>query len=174
MGLECVGVPPAPLVTLAGVLWGVVPGTALVLSCGLVSALFCFLVGRRFQAGLLKRLEDKPAVNEKFTLLNEIINKGGFRAVLLLRVIPTPLPLINYLYGVTSAPLPMFMLATAIGYFPGTLAFVYSGAAGKALLVGSATKPWYAYASALALSAVAGKYVAEFLNETLEKISTSP
>jgi uncharacterized membrane protein YdjX (TVP38/TMEM64 family) len=70
-------------------------------------------------------------------------------------VIPTPVPYINYIYGLTSMKLPQYALATALGYFPGTVVFVSSGAAGKSLMAGGASgaampQPWYVYAAAAA------------------------
>lgn len=71
-------------------------------------------------------------------------------------MIPTPVPYINYIYGLTSMKLPQYTLATALGYFPGTVAFVSSGAAGKSLAGGGAagaSQPWYVYAAAAAFAA---------------------
>jgi uncharacterized membrane protein YdjX (TVP38/TMEM64 family) len=83
-------------------------------------------------------------------------SQGGFRAVFLLRVLPTPVPYINYIFGLTSLKFPEYALATVLGYLPGTIAFVSSGAVGKAIIAGAVdgvnesalrSQPWHMYAT---------------------------
>lgn len=73
----------------------------------------------------------------------------------LLRVLPTPVPYINYIFGLTSLKLPEYALATVLGYLPGTIAFVSSGAVGKAIIASAVdgvdepalrSQPWHMYA----------------------------
>lgn len=66
--------------------------------------------------------------NPKFKAMDKAIAKEGFKVILLLRLSPIfPFALSNYLYGVTSVDFLEYMVATLIGFFPGTLAYVYGG-----------------------------------------------
>lgn len=69
--------------------------------------------------------------NPKFRALDTAIAKEGFKVILLLRLSPIfPFALSNYLYGVTSVGFSEYMMGTLIGFFPGTLAYVYGGTVG--------------------------------------------
>lgn len=66
--------------------------------------------------------------NPKFNALDKAIGKEGFKVILLLRLSPIfPFALSNYFYGVTSVDFFEYMFGTLIGFFPGTLAYVYTG-----------------------------------------------
>ena len=56
--------------------------------------------------------------------------------MLALRFAPTPIPALNYFYGLTSISVRDFVLATLIGYTPGTLLCVASGVGAHAALSG--------------------------------------
>lgn len=73
-------------------------------------------------------MEGLLAENPKFRALDTAIAKEGFKVILLLRLSPIfPFALSNYLYGVTSVDFFEYMMGTLIGFFPGTLAYVYGG-----------------------------------------------
>jgi len=140
-------------------------GTALVLGSGCISAALSFQIGRTW---LRERFyKSGAAKTSQFRYINRAISRGGLKAILLLRLIPTPLPGINYLYGVTGIDFLSFMIGTAIGYLPGSLAIVYSGVAGKALLEGKLKQPWYMYVAALAAVAFFLKTAADVATEAL-------
>merc|ERR1712216_878009 len=124
---------------MGGMLFGLVRGTLLVLISGLVSASIAFIVGRKFQTVIQSWFAASPM----FTKIDTAIYNGGFKAILILRLIPTPLPGINYLYGITTVHFVPYLIGTLVGYFPGTIAIVYSGLAGKQILEGN--KPWWVY-----------------------------
>lgn len=66
--------------------------------------------------------------NPKFQALDKAIAKEGFKVILLLRLSPIfPFALSSYLYGATSVDFFEYMMGTLIGFFPGTLAYVYGG-----------------------------------------------
>lgn len=66
--------------------------------------------------------------NPKFRAVDKAIGKEGFKIILLLRLSPIfPFALSNYFYGVTSVDFFEFMGSTLLGFFPGTLAYVYGG-----------------------------------------------
>lgn len=81
----------------------------------------CFFSGRRQVEGLL---EDNP----RFMAIDKAIGKEGFKIILLLRLSPIfPFALSNYFYGVTAVGFTEYMSGTMLGFFPGTLAYVYGG-----------------------------------------------
>ena len=140
-------------------------GTALVLGSGCISAALSFQIGRTWLRERFHR--SGAAKTSQFRYINRAISRGGLKAILLLRLIPTPLPGINYLYGVTGIDFLSFMIGTAVGYLPGSLAIVYSGVAGKALLEGKLKQPWYMYVAALAAVAFFLKTAADVATEAL-------
>jgi len=170
---EILGIPAASLVVFAGAFFGVKQGVPLVLACGVLSAAICFAVGRRFRAPMLALLMRHEALQQKFMFVDKVIARGGFRALLLLRLVPTPFPLLNYVYGVTSCPAPRYLLATALGYAPGTLGLVYSGAMGKAILEGGLQQPWYVYLAAGLVLLGLLKLAADVATSTLDVIADS-
>jgi uncharacterized membrane protein YdjX (TVP38/TMEM64 family) len=96
-----------------------------------------------------KVLKDKPT----FQNLDKAISKEGFKLMLLLRLSPLfPFALSNYLYGASSINFWPYFFGTAIGFAPGTFAYVYAGRIGKALTIDSASsEPWYVYVGGLAI-----------------------
>jgi len=167
IGCELLSVPPAPLAACAGAIFGFVAGTALVLLSGLVSAAISFHVGRSLRSRFHNSMKDRRG----FIALDRIITKGGFRAVLLLRLIPTPVPAINYLYGVTGLKFNTYILATFLGYLPGTLALVYSGVFGKDLAMNGLQQPWFIYVGAAALLVAVCKLGLDMAKTTIAELS---
>lgn len=94
-----------------------------------MSPLHCDTQNRQQVEGLLDE-------NPKFRALDKAIAKEGFKVILLLRLSPIfPFALSNYLYGVTSVDFVEYMMGTLIGFFPGTLAYVYGGTVSLLLLL---------------------------------------
>jgi uncharacterized membrane protein YdjX (TVP38/TMEM64 family) len=173
IGFDLISLPPVPLAVFAGAFFGLLPGTALVLACGIISAGMSFVLGRAFREKLLAWLQERPSAKETFEVLDRIITKGGFKAMVLTRLVPLPLPFLNYLYGITDVKLPSFLAASALGYAPSTFAIVYSGAAGKELLSGGLSQPWYVYtAAALALIGF-GKLATDVTNGVFLELSAT-
>ena len=71
--MELLSVPPAPLAASAGAIYGLVPGSALVLCSGCVSAAVSFQVGRAMR----ERFRRKVGSNEQFRYINRAISRGG-------------------------------------------------------------------------------------------------
>ena len=65
--------------------------------------------------------------------MNEAVSKEGWKIVALLRLSPlVPFNLQNYFYGITDIGLLHYVPATFVGIMPGTMLYVYLGAAGTA------------------------------------------
>jgi len=65
------------------------------------------------------------------------VERGGWRAVALLRLIPImPHSVANYGLGLTALPLGAYAFGSLIGQLPLTIAYVELGAAGERLMTG--------------------------------------
>lgn len=126
---------PGALFTIAaGLIYGVVAGTAVALVGAIIGASLAFLCGRYL---VRKRVERSTQNNAKFKAIDEAIEKQGWKIIGLLRLSPLiPFNLSNYFYGVTAIRFWPYFLASSIGMIPGTLLYAYLGAAGKAELGG--------------------------------------
>ncbi len=169
----------------AGACFGVGVGTLAVVGGGSVSAAIAFWVGRLFMRERLSLWLQSSSDNaKKFKYLDRAMTKGGFRAVLLLRLIPTPVPALNYLYGITGVGFAPYMIATILGYIPGGAFAVASGAAGKQLLLMRSgrdqllallsVRSWWALLASAALAVGAVKLVLsaiEWIQESLDELS---
>jgi hypothetical protein len=75
----------------------------------------------------------------RVTPLLERIERGGWRAVALLRLIPIiPHSLANFGLGLTRLPLGAYAFGSFVGQLPLTIAYAELGAAGERLLIGGA------------------------------------
>ncbi|MEN0110688.1 MAG: TVP38/TMEM64 family protein [Planctomycetota bacterium] len=119
--------PGAPLTLGAGLVWGVLGGTALVSIASVAGATAAFLVGR----GAGRNWVDGLAARyPRFAAVDEAVGRSGWRIVLLTRLSPLfPFNALNYLYGATRVGLRDYVVASWIGMLPGTLLYVYLGAA---------------------------------------------
>jgi uncharacterized membrane protein YdjX (TVP38/TMEM64 family) len=128
---------PGSLLTLgAGLVFGVVAGSAYVFVGATLGATAAFLIGRYLVRGwVTKRL----AGNEKFQAIDEAVEESGLQIVLLTRLSPVfPFTLLNYAYGVTSVSLRDYLWG-CIGMLPGTVMYVYLGSlAGNLAAIGAA------------------------------------
>ena len=127
---------PGSLLTIAsGLIFGVGLGLAAAWSGAVLGASLAFLIARYVAR---KKIEAKAKENEKFAAIDEAIGQQGWKIIGLLRLSPLiPFSVSNYLYGVTRVGFWPYLLASAGGMLPGTLLYVYLGAAGKAGLGGA-------------------------------------
>ncbi len=118
----------------AGLVYGVIGGTAVALAGAIIGSTLAFLCGRYL---VRERVRAATKGNKKFAAIDQAIGKQGWKIVGLLRLSPLiPFNLSNYFYGVTAVSLWQYVLASAIGMLPGTLLYAYLGGAGKAGLSG--------------------------------------
>jgi len=166
---EMLAIPAIPLTASAGYLFGVVPGTCVVLVSATIAAGGAFLIGRLF---LREWVEGLISKSRKFAAIDEAISRKGFQLVLLLRLSPLlPFALSNYLYGMTKVNFAEYLLGTIIGFTPGTLGFVLTGQVGREIVgVGEGGLPWYAYAGGLAGVLAIGKVVAGIASKAIEEV----
>ncbi|MEV6055846.1 TVP38/TMEM64 family protein [Streptomyces sp. NPDC052107] len=148
--------PGAVLTASAGALFGVVTGTVTVLVGATAGAMLSF--------GLARWL-GRPAVARwagegRLARLDALVSARGFLAVLILRLIPVfPFALVNYAAGITGIRLVPYVMATAIGIVPATVA--YAGLGGT--LDDPSSPGFWAALSALVLLAAGGAWGARRL-----------
>jgi uncharacterized membrane protein YdjX (TVP38/TMEM64 family) len=136
---------PATLLTIAaGFVFGPILGVVLIVIGSNASALLAYVVGRFFGQGLLSEGKAGGIVQRYTTRLRE----HSFETVFLLRLLFAPYDLVNYLAGFLRIRWVPFIVATALGALPGTLAFTLFGASIERFDGGiPALNPWVLAAS---------------------------
>lgn len=126
--VACVLFLPGSLLTLgAGAVFGVWRGFLLVSVASTLGATVSFLLGRFLARDWIAA---RAAADPRFAAIDAAVAREGWRMVGLLRLSPLfPFNLLNYSLGVTRIGLRDFVLASWIGMMPGTLLFVWLGAA---------------------------------------------
>jgi len=147
--LDLVGVPPVALAASAGAVFGAPGGFAAVLLGGCGGATAAFLLGRWLLQARIRRFAGSSPT---FGAVEQAVAKRAFKVVFMMRLVPTPIPGLNYLLGATGVRCRTYLLATLMGYLPSTAFFVSLGVAGKEVANGGAYTltalqgyPWYVY-----------------------------
>lgn len=127
-------VPGSLLTIAAGLVFGLGLGTLVAWLGAVLGSTLAFLIARYLARS---KIEEKTKNNAKFKAIDGAIGKQGWKIIGLLRLSPLiPFNASNYFYGVTAIAFWPYVLASAAGMLPGTLLYVYLGAAGKAGLGG--------------------------------------
>jgi uncharacterized membrane protein YdjX (TVP38/TMEM64 family) len=125
-------VPRTLLAIVAGLLFGMGWGIVWAASGGVAGAVGGFLVSRYMSSGWGNL--------GRFGPLAAQVERGGWRAVAVLRLIPVmPHSVANYALGLTKLPLGSYALGSLLGQLPLTIAYVDLGVAGERLLFGGAS-----------------------------------
>jgi len=162
-------VPGALLTIGAGLVFGAVQGTALVLVSATASAAFGFLIARHLARARVERWAQK---HERFRAIDAAITEQGWKVVALLRLSPlVPFSLSNYLYGLSAVSFWPYVLASSAAMLPGTLLYVSLGAAGRAAVAGGQRRPveWVLLGAGLLATAVATFLVGRAAKRELTK-----
>ena len=171
-------VPGSALTLAAGGLFGVGLGSVYVSVGSTLGAIFAFLLGRH---SLRRFISKKIDGNEKFSAIDDAVANEGWKIVGLTRLSPAfPFTLLNYAYGLTKVSLRDYAIASWIGMMPGTVLYVYLGAAGKAAAGSEGKTPgeWALFAVGLAATAAVTIYITKVarraLNEKLDESASTP
>jgi uncharacterized membrane protein YdjX (TVP38/TMEM64 family) len=143
-------VPRTLLAIVAGMLFGVAWGIIWAELGGVAGAAAAFLIARYINSGLVELGQVA-----RFRPIIRRVERGGWRAVALLRLIPVvPHGVANYGLALTGLGLGAYAFGSLLGQLPMTIAYVGLGAAGERLLLGSAgwVEPTVIGLSALSLS----------------------
>jgi uncharacterized membrane protein YdjX (TVP38/TMEM64 family) len=132
-------VPGAPLTIAGGFLFGLLRGTAIVWLAATTAAGLAFLIARHAARGAV---EARARRDRRFTAIDQAIGERGWKIVALLRLSPAvPFSLSNYFYGLTAIRFWPYLLTSGVAMLPGTVLYVYLGAAGRAAARGLGRTP---------------------------------
>ena len=138
--IAAVALVPGSVLTLgAGVVFGIVKGTLVVIVSATLGATAAFLVGRYLARDwVASRIKG----NEKFQAIDRGVAEEGWKIVGLTRLSPVfPFNLLNYAFGITRVSLKDYVLASFFGMLPATLMYVYIGSlAGDLATLGAADR----------------------------------
>ena len=110
----------------AGLVFGLGVGLVLVWVAAMLGAAASFWLGRRLGRDGVQRLAGRHLAR-----LDALVLRHGVLAVLVARLVPVvPFTAVNYGSGLTGVGFRAYLLATAIGIVPGTVAYVAVGAYG--------------------------------------------
>jgi len=122
--LVTIALPRLPFTVSAGFLFGPVTGSGVAICATTVSAALAFLLVRAIGRDSIAARLTHPAV----AAVNRRLARRGWLAVGSLRLMgPVPFPLVNFCAGVSSIRFVPFLVATAVGVLPGTIAVVVLG-----------------------------------------------
>ena len=152
-GLALIPCPKALLTAAGGALFGLWAGAGLALAAALVGAIISFGVGRLLGREAVDRL-----IRGRLARVDALLADHGLSAVLIVRLVPlVPFTAINYASGLSGIRFRHYVLGSALGMVPGSLAYAALGAYG--------TNPWglAAAGSALVVLVVGGSWWARGL-----------
>jgi len=157
---------PASILTLgAGATFGVIKGTIVVVIGATLGATGAFIVARTIAR---KRVEAMAAKDRRFRALDKAISTEGAKIVLLVRLaVVFPFTYSNYVFGLTGVRVLPYALATFVGIIPGSIAFVYIGAAAAAATAGTVKIVVYVVGAILAL--IASAFVARIAVKAIHR-----
>jgi uncharacterized membrane protein YdjX (TVP38/TMEM64 family) len=116
-------VPGAPMTALAGVLFGPLVGTALVVVGATAGATAAFALSRWLGRARIQRF-----LGPRLTKADGWLERRGFAAMLGLRLVPlVPFSVLNYAAGLSRVPPRAYVAATALGIVPGSFAYASLG-----------------------------------------------
>lgn len=144
---------PASILTLgAGAIFGLAGGSIVVMVGATIAASLSFFLARTI---LRHRIETITARNPKFLAVDRAIAREGAKIVALVRLAAVfPFLFMNYAFGLTGIRYSRYILATIAGILPGTIAFVWLGAAGAELATQHTAKTIITIAGAVIALAV--------------------
>ncbi|MGG5260779.1 TVP38/TMEM64 family protein [Phycicoccus avicenniae] len=119
-----VPVPKNLLAGIAGALFGLAPGVALSWVAAVLSAWVTFLLARRLGSERVAALTGR-----RVERVRRVLREQGLLAVVIARLTPlVPFTVVNYGAGVSPVAGRDYLLGTAVGVLPGTVAYVAVGA----------------------------------------------
>lgn len=125
--------PRTVLAVAAGLMFGMVWGIGWAAIGSTLGAVAGFCLARSVHRGLVD-----PRRLAAFASVLDRIERGGWRAVAIVRLVPVvPHSLANYALGLTAMPLGSYAFGSLAGQLPMTIACVDLGAAGERLAVGN-------------------------------------
>jgi uncharacterized membrane protein YdjX (TVP38/TMEM64 family) len=116
-------VPGAPMTALAGVLFGPLLGTVVVVAGATLGATAAFALSRRLGRRRVQRL-----LGPRLARADGWLERRGFATMLGLRLTPlVPFSALNYAAGLSRVPVRPYVAGTALGIVPGSFAYASLG-----------------------------------------------
>ena len=120
--------PVAVLALAGGVLFGLWWGSVYTFAGAIINCTLMFFLARYVGREQVETLMKKKLSPEWQRRIQNLNSRGGFFLLVILRLIPAvPYNLINYAFGLTAMPYRTYIIGSAIGIIPGTLAFINIG-----------------------------------------------
>jgi uncharacterized membrane protein YdjX (TVP38/TMEM64 family) len=110
----------------AGALFGPVAGSLLALAGGVLGAWAGFVLVRFVNADAV-RLRETPAIGPWL----ERAERQGWRLVFIIRLVPVPHTLVNYVLGLSHISTAGYLLGSALGMAPTAIVYANLGASGR-------------------------------------------
>ena len=125
IGTTVFALPGSVLTFMAGALFGTVTGSVLVSVASTAGAGICFIIARYIAR---KPIERSLSRNETFQKLDSLTEKQGPIIVAVTRLVPVfPFNLLNYGFGLTKVPFPVYLIVSWICMLPATIVYVGIG-----------------------------------------------
>ena len=159
----------------AGILFGgVVPGAIASASAATLGSCVAYGIAQLdtpVRQRALQLLDDQPSLRG----IGKVVARDGLKAVLTLRlapVLPIPIGLYNYVYGVTNIPIEQFAGGIFLGSLKPYLLDSYLGYFGKEVIQGQQTDPLqdYLLVGALGVSVLIGVFASQLAAETWDSV----
>ncbi len=120
--------PVAALALAGGLLFGLVRGSIYTFVGAILNCALMFLLARYVGREKIRALVRKKLPQPWQRRLEGLGGREGALLLVILRLIPAvPYNLINYAFGLTEMKLSTYLIFSAIGIIPGTLAFINIG-----------------------------------------------
>ena len=168
---------PAILMTLGGgLLFGLLPGVAVVWTGATLGAAASFLIARYLARDRIARF---AGGNTRYSAIDRAIGREGWRIVFLLRLSPlVPFVMSNYFYGLTAIRFWPYVFASGAGMLPLTFLYVSLGAAARET-VGEPAGPtgpwrWALIAAGVAVTLAATLYARRIVKGAMEEEEIAP
>ncbi len=122
--------PRTLLAAAGGALFGTTAGSVYVVAGVTVGAIIAFLVGRLMGREYVAARLGGRLAGGRLALVEQAVCRYGIVAVLITRLVPAvPFGVANYIFGTTGVRRVTFVLGTAVGVVPATVAYAALGAA---------------------------------------------
>ena len=163
--------PASWLSLLSGFLYGSYFGSIIVFFAAVIGASVAFFISKSFLSIKLKKVINRFP---RLSLMEQVVQKGGLKLILLARLSPLFPSILNYFYGLNNIKFRNFALGL-LGIIPGTFLYCSLGSLAKSLQDLKNLQPTnnlfitiISVVSTLMVVYFSAKYAKEYINESKE------